>query len=59
MNGAPLSDRLDNSVLHGAKYGVVGLSLSLVNRMPGRVKMIEAAEAARVILRGVERNQPT
>ena len=36
---------------------VVGMPREVVNRTPGRVKMIEAAEAARVILRGVERNQ--
>jgi NAD(P)-dependent dehydrogenase (short-subunit alcohol dehydrogenase family) len=36
---------------------VVGMPREVANRTPGRVKMIEAAEAARVILRGVERNQ--
>jgi NAD(P)-dependent dehydrogenase (short-subunit alcohol dehydrogenase family) len=35
----------------------VGLPRELVSRPPGRIKMIEPAEAARVILRGVERNQ--
>jgi NAD(P)-dependent dehydrogenase (short-subunit alcohol dehydrogenase family) len=36
---------------------VVGMPREVVNRTPGRVKMIEPAEAARIILRGVERNQ--
>jgi NAD(P)-dependent dehydrogenase (short-subunit alcohol dehydrogenase family) len=36
---------------------VVGMPREVVNRTPGWVKMIEAAEAARVIIRGVERNQ--
>jgi NAD(P)-dependent dehydrogenase (short-subunit alcohol dehydrogenase family) len=36
---------------------VVGMPRELVNRPPGRIKMIEAAQAARVILGGVARNQ--
>jgi NAD(P)-dependent dehydrogenase (short-subunit alcohol dehydrogenase family) len=35
----------------------VGLPRELVSRPPGRIKMIEAAEAARLILGGVARNQ--
>jgi NAD(P)-dependent dehydrogenase (short-subunit alcohol dehydrogenase family) len=35
----------------------VGLPRELVSRPPGRVKMIEPADAARVIMGGVERNQ--
>jgi NAD(P)-dependent dehydrogenase (short-subunit alcohol dehydrogenase family) len=36
----------------------VGLPRELVSRPPGRVRMIEPAEAARTILGGVARNQP-
>src|SRR6266567_3361111 len=36
---------------------VVNLPGELVNRAPGRIKMMEAAQAARVILDGVTRNQ--
>jgi NAD(P)-dependent dehydrogenase (short-subunit alcohol dehydrogenase family) len=36
----------------------VGLPRELVSRPPGRITMIEAAEAARVIMGGVARNQP-
>ena len=36
----------------------VGLPRELVSRPPGRIKMIETAEAARVIMGGVARNQP-
>jgi NAD(P)-dependent dehydrogenase (short-subunit alcohol dehydrogenase family) len=36
---------------------VVGMPRELVNRPPGRIKMVEAAQAARVILDGVARNQ--
>jgi NAD(P)-dependent dehydrogenase (short-subunit alcohol dehydrogenase family) len=35
----------------------VGMPRELVSRPPGRVKMIEAADAARLILGGVERNK--
>lgn len=35
----------------------VGMPRELVNRPPGRIKMIEAAQAARVILDGVTHNQ--
>jgi NAD(P)-dependent dehydrogenase (short-subunit alcohol dehydrogenase family) len=36
---------------------VVGMPRELVNRPPGRIKMMDAAEAAQVILGGVARNQ--
>jgi NAD(P)-dependent dehydrogenase (short-subunit alcohol dehydrogenase family) len=36
----------------------VGMPRELVSRPPGRITMIEAAEAARVIMGGVARNQP-
>jgi NAD(P)-dependent dehydrogenase (short-subunit alcohol dehydrogenase family) len=35
----------------------VGMPRELVSRPPGRIKMMDAAEAAQVILRGVARNQ--
>jgi short-subunit dehydrogenase len=34
----------------------VGIPRELVSRPPGRIKMMDAAEAAQVILRGVQRN---
>lgn len=36
---------------------MVGLPPEMVNRPPGRIKMMESAEAARVILTGVARNR--
>ncbi len=36
---------------------MVGLPPEIVNRPPGRVKMMDSAEAARVILTGVARNK--
>jgi short-subunit dehydrogenase len=36
---------------------MVNLSQELAGRTPGRIKMIEAAQAAQVILDGVARNQ--